>query len=99
MSQKIIENRENMTNFEKHTLKYVFLVGLLVYLIYTNVTNQTEVAGSGKGSAGASSWTAASILGDMQRELVMFGLAVGGYIIVANINNVLDRWDEEEAAK
>ena len=99
MSQKIIENRENMTNFEKHTLKYVFLVGLLVYLIYTNVTNQTEVAGSGKGSAGASNWTAASILGDMQRELVMFSLAVGGYIIVANINNVLDRWDEEEAAK
>ena len=98
VSQKIIENRENMTYFEKHMLKYVFLVALLVYLIYSNVTNPTVAASAGSGSVASSDWSLSSILGDMKREFVMFSLAVGGYIIVANINNVLDRWEEEESA-
>ena len=32
-SKKIIDNRSNITYFEKHTLKYVFLLGLLAWLI------------------------------------------------------------------
>ncbi len=33
-SKSIIENKENLTYFEKHTLKYVVCFGLLGYLVY-----------------------------------------------------------------
>ena len=38
-SNKIIQNKENITNFEKKTMKYVFLFALLGYLIFTNLSN------------------------------------------------------------
>ena len=37
-SKTIIDNKENMTYFEKHTLKYIVCFGLLGYLIYTNLS-------------------------------------------------------------
>lgn len=102
LSQAIIDNRENMTYFEKHMLKYVFLVGLLVYLIYTNCMNPTVITTSAKGAiVTGSSWTMGGMLGDATRELTMLTIAVGGYLIMANINNYLDKVEEveeEEAA-
>ena len=41
-SNTIIKNRENITNFEKKYMKYVVLVGLLGYLIFSNVSNMEE---------------------------------------------------------
>ena len=41
-SKKIIENRSNITYFEKHTLKYVFMIGLLAYLIISNLSQAGE---------------------------------------------------------
>ena len=37
MTKAIVDNKANMTYFEKHLLKYVVLVGLLVWLIYSNL--------------------------------------------------------------
>ena len=36
------------------------------------------------------------VLADMSRELIMLSIAVGGYVIMANINNYYDRLDAEE---
>ena len=41
-SKKIIENRSNITYFEKHTLKYVFMIGILAYLIISNLSQAAE---------------------------------------------------------
>ena len=100
VSNKILENRENMTYFEKHVLKYVFLVGLLAYLIYSNILNAPIVSDKdgSKSAAITSSWSFVAMFADMQRELVMFTLAIGGYIVMASINNYLDRKEQEEEA-
>ena len=42
MTKAIVDNKANMTYFEKHLLKYVVLVGLLVWLIYSNLQSQEE---------------------------------------------------------
>ena len=33
---------------------------------------------------------------DMQRELIMLVISVGGYVLMANYNSYLDRLEEEE---
>ena len=102
VSNKIIDNRETMTYFEKHMLKYVFLAGLLAYLIYVNITNQAEPmpgVGSSAGKTGGSGFKLGAILADAQKEIVMFTLAVGGYILAAKYNNYLDRLEMEEEAR
>ena len=95
-----------MTYFEKTTMKYVVLVGLLVMLIYTNLTNAPDTSQTGRSADGTKeakteqsmlgSFSLGAVLSDMSRELIMLGVAVGGYIIMANINNYLDRLDAEE---
>ena len=42
-TKMIIENKENMTYFEKHIMKYIVCFGLLGMLIYTNLSNPVEV--------------------------------------------------------
>ena len=45
LTNAIIGNRANMSYFEKHTMKYVVLVGLLGLLIYSNLTNAPKTGG------------------------------------------------------
>ena len=92
-----------MTYFEKHIMKYVVFVGLLVYLVYynlayanNNVSPKRSAEGVRQTSVGSNSsfW---SLLGDMQRELLMAVIAVGGYILIAKLNEYLDRLESESA--
>ena len=106
-TKSIIANREAMTYFEKNTLKYIILVGLLAYLIYKNVTgaasgpsgmrsiSEMSKAEQPSTTSVLSSLVDVKVFADMQRELVMLGIAVGGYVIMASINNHLDRVEEE----
>ena len=106
VSKSIIENKEKMTYFEKTTMKYVVLIGLLIMLVYTNLKNAPDTSKTGRSADGSKEAiteqgmfgmsSISGVLSDMSRELIMLGIAVGGYVIMANINNYLDRLDAEE---
>ena len=42
-TKMIIDNKDNMTYFEKHLMKYICCFGLLGYLLYTNLSNPVEI--------------------------------------------------------
>ena len=98
VSKKILENRENMTYFEKNTLRYVIAFGLLFYLIYHNMSNapQTSVKSTLESQNQPQSDQSffemlRLILKDMQRELLLLFVSVGGYVLMAKVNNYLDK--------
>ena len=39
----VIENRENMTNFEKRYLKILAFVAILAYVLYNNFSNGSMI--------------------------------------------------------
>ena len=103
-SNAIIENKESITSFEKKTLKYVFLVAILGYLIFTNLSNAD---GNGNKRAASKAYEdddpsvlsflfSFAMLRECSGELVMLFGSVGGYMIMAKINNWLDKIEEEQ---
>ena len=108
-SKTIIENRSSITFFEKSVLRYVICLALCVWLVYSNLTSQPseqELANSRRSTEGTretaaratKSWSSTLLfmVSDMQQEMVMLAISIGGYILVANINNYLDRVEQQE---
>ena len=84
-------------------MKYVVLVGLLGYLIFSNVSNMDESRNLRSRSkveeVDVEGWTAIfsfAVLKDCSTEIIMLFGSVGGYLIMANINNWLDKKEEEQ---
>ena len=103
-SNAIIENKESITSFEKKTLKYVFLIAILGYLIFTNLSNAD---GNGNKRAASKAYEdddpsvlsflfSFAMLRECSGELLMLFGSVGGYMIMAKINNWLDKVEEEQ---
>ena len=90
-SNKIIENRANMTYFEKN-MKYIVLVALLAYLVMTNLGNLDETRATQTGSSGLNPFLLFDwrVYADMSNELCMLIFSVGGYCIMARYNMYLD---------
>ena len=88
-----------MTYLEKNS-KYLVLVGLLVYLIYNNLSfldlNENPASARGQKPVDTSMLTTVTslfdwrVFQDMQKELTMLAISVGGYIFMARMNNYLD---------
>ena len=102
-SNVIIQNKENITNFEKKTLKCFLLIALLAYLVYTNITTQDDTGRNKRMMAqqeldavdspkntGISAFFSVAVLKDCSKELIMLFMSVGGYVLMAKINNWLD---------
>ena len=94
----MIENKENITFFEKH-LKTCITLAILVCMIAANFDELfKERPGSDNGMKFSDIFNI-NVLIDMKRELIMLFGSWGLYLGARRINDYLDRCEEEEKEK
>ena len=97
VSKKVIENKENITFFEKH-LKRIIAFAILMFLVAGNASTLFEDMKNSDSSLQAkpSDLFNLNVLIDMKRELIMLFVSVGLYLGARKVNDYLDKCEVEE---
>ena len=95
MANKVIENKENITFFEKH-FKTLIVFAMLCCFMGANIDKVFEERPSTGFEPKLSEIFNINVLIDMKRELIMLFGSWGLYICARKYNSYLDRLEEEE---
>ena len=99
-SKMVVENRANMTYFEKRYCKVIVFFAIIAYVLYTNLSNPAIIRESTQQDRGPQKDFLGSlfniyVLKDVSREIIMLTISIGGFIFMAKLNQYLDKQEEE----